>query len=181
VRAEATAASLGVSVQGLSNSEACASEVVIVAVPWSAHEETIEGLRGDLDGRVVVDCVNPLGFDERGPYALPVEAGSAAQQAQLLLPSSRVVGAFHHVSSELLLGDDPLDGDVLVVGDDRDAVDQVIEIVDGISRLRGVFAGRLRNAGQVEALTANLIAINRRYKIQSGLRVTGLGAPPSGH
>ena len=179
-RAEATAASLGVDVRGLSNSEVCAAEVVIVAVPWTAHDETIVGLREHLEGRVVINCVNPLGFDERGPYALTVEAGSAAQQAQLLLPGSTVVGAFHHVSSELLLGDDQLDGDVLVVGDDRDAVDQVIEVVDSISGLRGVFAGRLRNAGQVEALTANLIAINRRYKIQSGLRVTGLGAP-AGH
>ena len=92
-----------------------------------------------------------------------------------------MVGAFHHVSSELLLGDDPLDGDVLVVGDDRDAVGQVIELVDSIVGLRGVFAGRLRNAGQVEALTANLIAINRRYKTQSGLRVTGPRAAPTGH
>jgi 8-hydroxy-5-deazaflavin:NADPH oxidoreductase len=179
-RAESTAASLGVDVQGVSNSEVCASEIVIVAVPWTAHDETIDGLRADLDGRVVVDCVNPLGFDERGPYALAVEAGSAAQQAQLLLPGSTVVGAFHHVSSELLLGDDVLDGDVLVVGDDRDAVNRVIEIVDSVGGLRGVFAGRLRNSGQVEALTANLIAINRRYKIQAGLRVTGLGTP-TGH
>lgn len=179
-RAEQTAASLGADVQGLSNSEVCAAEIVIVAVPWSAHDATIDGLRVELEGRVVVDCVNPLGFDERGPYPLHVEAGSAAQQAQQLLPNSTVVGAFHHVSSELLLGDDPLEGDVLVVGDDRDAAGQVIELVDSVEGLRGVFAGRLRNAGQVEALTANLIAINRRYKIQSGLRVTGLGTP-SGH
>lgn len=179
-RAEAIAASLGAGVHGLSNSEVCASEIVMVAVPWAAHDETIEGLRDPLDGRVVVDCVNPLGFDERGPYALPVEAGSAAQQAQRLLPGSTVVGAFHHVSAELLLGDEVLEGDVLVVGDDRDAVGQVIEIVDTIAGLRGVFAGRLRNAGQVEALTANLIAINRRYKTQSGVRVTGIG-PAAGH
>lgn len=179
-RADETARSLGADVRGLSNREVCSAEIVIVAVPWAAHDETVDGLREHLDGRIVVDCVNPLGFDERGPYPLPVEAGSAAQQAQLLLPGSTVVGAFHHVSSELLLGDDPLEGDVLVVGDDRDAAGQVIELVDSIEGLRGVFAGRLRNAGQVEALTANLIAINRRYKIQSGLRVTGLG-PPAGH
>ncbi len=179
-RAEDVAASLGADVRGLSNIEACAADLVVVAVPWSAHDTTLTGLRDHLAGRILIDCVNPLGFDERGPFALPVEAGSAVQKAQHLLPDSTVVGAFHHVSSELLLSDEPLDGDVLVVGDDRDAVGQAIELVDSIAGLRGVFAGRLRNAGQVEALTANLIAINRRYKIQSGLRVTGMSSP-AGH
>jgi NADPH-dependent F420 reductase len=175
-----TAADLDADVRGQSNEEVCSAELVVVAVPWAAHDETVDGLREHLEGRIVIDCVNPLGFDERGPFALPVDTGSAAQQAQHLLPDSTVVGAFHHVSSELLLSDEPLVGDVLVVGDDRDAVGQVIELVDSLTGLRGVFAGRLRNAGQVEALTANLIAINRRYKTQSGLRVTGLESP-AGH
>lgn len=173
-RAEEAAAELDPDVRGLSNTEVCSAEIVVVAVPWAAHDDTVGGLREHLRGRIVIDCVNPLGFDKQGPFVLPVGAGSAAQQAQQLLPDSTVVGAFHHVSSELLLGDGELVGDVLVVGDDRDAVGQVIELVDSISGLRGVFAGRLRNAGQVEALTANLIAINRRYKTQSGIRVTGL-------
>ena len=41
--------------------------------------------------------------------------------------------------------------------------------VDG---MRGIYAGRLRNAGQVEALTANIIAVNRRYKAHAGIRIT---------
>ncbi len=78
-------------------------------------------------GKVVVDCVNPLGFDKQGAFALAVEEGSAAQQAAAVLPESRVVGAFHHVSAVLLLDDavDRVDTDVLVVGDDRDATDLV--------------------------------------------------------
>jgi len=173
-RAKEAAALLEGGIVGGSNAEACASDLVVIAVPWPAHELTISGLHKELDGRIVIDCVNPLGFDERGPFALTVDAGSAVQQAQLLLPGSTVVGAFHHISAELLLEGGDLDTDVLVLGDDRDAVEQVIALVGSIIGLRGVFAGRLRNAGQVEALTANLIAINRRYRGQSGIRITGI-------
>jgi NADPH-dependent F420 reductase len=173
-RAAAIAQSLGPGVAGVTNRGACDADLVMVAVPWHGHDRALTSLRGALVGRLVVDCVNPLGFDEKGPYALPVDAGSATQRAQELLPESVVVGAFHHVSAELLAGDTTLDCDVLVVGDDRDAVGRVIEVVDTIAGLRGIHAGRLRNAAQVEALTANLIAINRRYRVQSGVRVSGL-------
>ena len=91
-----------------------------------------------------------------------------------MLPGSRVVGAFHHVSAVLLLDDavDTLDTDVLVVGDDRGATDLVQALASRIPGMRGIYAGRLRNAGQVEAMTANLISMNRRYKAHAGLRVT---------
>lgn len=173
-RAESVAEELGGNVRGGGNDAATDSDVVVIAVPWAAHDDTVNELRQWLGGRVVIDCVNPLGFDERGPFALEVPAGSAAQSAQQLLPTSKVVGAFHHISADLLLAGGLLDDDVLVVGDDREAVDQVISLANSVAGLRGVFAGRLRNAGQVEALTANLIAINRRYRVQSGIRVTGL-------
>lgn len=173
-RAKEAAALVDQRITGASNGEVCASDLVVVAVPWLAHEKTISELSEELRGRIVIDCVNPLGFDERGPFALTVDSGSAAQQAQQLLPSSSIVGAFHHISAELLLDGGDLDADVLVLGDDRDAIEQVIALVDSLPGLRGIFAGRLRNAGQVEALTANLIAINRRYRGQSGIRVTGI-------
>jgi NADPH-dependent F420 reductase len=152
------------------------ADLVIVAVPWEGHAETVSALRDPLSGKVVVDCVNPLGFDKQGPYAVRVPEGSAAQQTESLLPSSRVCAAFHHVSSALLADPavDSVDMDVLVLGDDRGAVDLVIALANLIKGARGVYAGRLRNAGQVEALTANLIAINRRYKSHAGIRITGL-------
>jgi NADPH-dependent F420 reductase len=103
-----------------------------------------------------------------------VAEGSAAQQAAMLLPASTVVAAFHHVSAVLLLDEavESIDTDVLVLGDERDATDLVQALVDRIPGMRGVYGGRLRNAGQVEALTANLVSINRRYKAHAGLRVT---------
>ncbi|MEV6524307.1 NADPH-dependent F420 reductase [Longispora sp. NPDC051575] len=153
---------------------AAAADVVIVAVPWAGHGELLASLRAELAGRIVVDCVNPLGFDKQGPYALAVEEGSAAQQAAALLPDSRVTAAFHHVSAPLLL--DPevasIDIDVLVLGDDREAAAVVQALAARIPGMRGIWAGRLRNAHQVEALTANLIAINKRYKAHAGIRVT---------
>jgi 8-hydroxy-5-deazaflavin:NADPH oxidoreductase len=174
-RAEAAAAALPGRVRGLDN-RACASQadLVIVAVPWEGHSALLTDLREVLAGKTVVDCVNPVGFDEQGGYAIPVEEGSACQQAAALLPDSRVVGAFHHVSAVQLLdeGRDEVDTDVFVLGDDRAATDQVSALASSVPGMRGIYAGRLRNAGQVEALTANLISVNRRYRAHAGLRVT---------
>ena len=178
-RAGDTAAELatatGGSITGADNAQAAeAGDVVVVAVPWDGHGELLAALAPQLAGKVVVDCVNPLGFDKQGAYALAVEEGSAAQQAAALLPDSTVVGAFHNVSAVLL--DDPevdkVDTDVLVLGDVREATDLVQALADTIPGVRGIFGGRLRNAHQVEAFTANLISINRRHKAHSGLRVT---------
>lgn len=175
-RAQNAAAGLGVpGVRGTGN-EACAddSDLVVVAVPWAGHSALLGGLRSQLAGKVVVDCVNPIGFDARGAYALDVPEGSAAQQAAALLPGSRVVAAFHHVSSVLLLdaAAGTVDTDVLVLGDDREATDLVADLATRIPGMRGIYGGRLRNARQVEAMTANLISVNRRYKAHAGLRVT---------
>lgn len=179
-RAETTAAALrelaGVeSITGLDNAAcASASDVVLVAVPWDGHRDLLESLRAELAGKIVIDCVNPLGFDKQGPFALSVDEGSAAQQAAAVLPDSRVTAAFHHVSAVLLadLGVSEMDIDVLVLGDDRESTDVVRSLADAIPGMRGVYGGRLRNAHQVEAFTANLIAINKRYKAHAGIRVT---------
>jgi NADPH-dependent F420 reductase len=84
------------------------------------------------------------------------------------------VAAFNNVSAVLLLDETVkrIETDVFVLGDDRDATDQVQALVDRIDGMRGIYAGRLRNAHQVEALTANLISVNRRYKAHAGVRVT---------
>jgi len=176
-RAASAAAGLGAepAVRGMANeATARAADVVIVAVPWEGHRGLLASLAGELAGKIVVDCVNPLGFDTRGAYPLPVAEGSAAQQAARVLPGSVVVGAFHHVSSVLLLdpGVSRVDLDVMVLGDDRRATGLVQALAGRIPGVRGVYAGRLRNCGQVEALTANLVSINRRYKAHAGLRVT---------
>ena len=178
-RAESAAAELaestGGDVRGADNLGASeAGDVVLVVVPWEGHADLLREIAPALDGKVVVDCVNPLGFDKQGAYALAVEEGSATQQAAAILTGSTVVGAFHNVSAVLL--EDPdvaqVETDVLVLGDDRAATDLVQALADLVPGMRGVYAGRLRNAHQVEALTANLISVNRRYKAHAGVRVT---------
>lgn len=176
-RAHEAAVALGEGVLGSDNAGCTRdADMVIAAVPYSGHAELLMSLRDELAGRIVIDCVNPLGFDERGCYVLQVPEGSAAEQAALLLPESTVVGAFHNVSAVELL--DPqhssVDADVLVLGDQREATDAVQALVDSIPGMRGIYGGRLRNSAQVEALTANLISLNRRYKTHAGIRITGL-------
>ncbi|GAA1151354.1 NADPH-dependent F420 reductase [Nocardioides aquiterrae] len=176
-RAEDAARELPGEVRGLDNAGAAAAgDIVVVAVPWEGHGELLTALKGELAGKVVVDCVNPLGFDKQGAYALAVEEGSAAQQAQAILGDSTVVGAFHNVSAVKL--EDPevesVDTDVLVLGDVREATDLVQDLAGVIPGVRGVYGGRLRNAHQVEALTANLISVNRRYKAHAGVRITDI-------
>jgi NADPH-dependent F420 reductase len=176
-RAQAAAATLPGGVRGADN-VSCARDasVVVVAVPWAGHAALLRELPDELAGKVVVDCVNPLGFDKHGAFAVEVAEGSACQQAAALLPASDVVGAFHHLSAVQLLDPDraTLDGDVLVVGDDRASTDLVQALAGLLPGMRGVYAGRLRNAHQVEALTANLISVNRRYKAHAGIRVTDI-------
>jgi NADPH-dependent F420 reductase len=180
-RAAETAASLaeatGGDVRGADNETAArVADVVVVAVPWDGHAALLAGLAEALAGKVVVDCVNPLGFDKQGAFALAVEEGSATQQAAHLLPGSTVVGAFHHVSAALLEDDEiaSVETDVLVLGDHREATDLVQALASVVPGMRGVYGGRLRNAHQVEALTANLISVNRRYRAHAGVRVTDI-------
>ncbi|GGW45938.1 NADPH-dependent F420 reductase [Streptomyces caelestis] len=175
-RAQAAATELGIrGMRGADNAGAAReSDIVIVAVPWEGHGDLLESLRAELVGKIVVDCVNPLGFDKQGAYAIRPQEGSAAQQAALLLPDSRVTAAFHHLSAVLLMDPETerIDTDVMVLGDDREATGIVQALAGRIPGMRGIYAGRLRNAHQVESLVANLISVNRRYKAHAGLRIT---------
>ena len=163
------------SISAASNGAAvAAADIVIIAVPYEGHHELLISLADRLAGKIVIDSVNPLSFDALGAHPLAVPDGSAAQEAARLLPLSRIVAAFHHVSATLL--QDPtvtrIETDVLVLGDDREATDLVQGLCDEIPGMRGIYGGRLRNVGQVEALTANLISVNRRYKGHAGIRIT---------
>lgn len=176
-RAAHAAAEVGHGALGRSNLE-CArmADVVVVAVPWAGHAQLLADIAPAVGGKIIVDCVNPLGFDKQGAYALAVDEGSAAQQAAIILSESLVTAAFHHLSAVLLLDSkvEMIDTDVLVLGDDRLATDTVQALAARIPGVRGIYGGRLRNAHQVEALTANLISMNRRYRAHAGVRITDL-------
>lgn len=163
-------------VTGASNPDACEqAEVVVLAVPYDGHDELVASL--PLSGKTVVSCVNPLAFDKRGAHGRVIDGGegSAAESAQRLAPGATVVGAFHNVSAVLLWGaEDYLDEDVLVVGDVVEAKQVAMELARCVVGREGIDAGKLRLARQLEPFTAVLISINRKYKTNSGIRITGL-------
>ena len=163
-------------VTGAANADACAdADVVFLAVPWDGHDELVASL--PLTGKTVISCVNPLAFDKRGAHGQVIDGGegSAAEHAQALAPDATVVGAFHNVSAVLLWGeDDYLDEDVLCVGDSDDGKAVAMELARAVTGREGISAGKLRLARQLEPLTAVLISINRKYKVNSGIRITGL-------
>ena len=164
-------------VSGAANADACAdADVVIVAVPWDGHDELVASM--PLAGKTVISCVNPLAFDKRGAYGLVIDAGegSAAERAQALAPEATVVGAFHNVSAVGLWGDQDYldDEDVLCIGDTDDGKAVAMELARAVTGREGISAGKLRLARQLEPLTAVLISINRKYKVHSGIRITGL-------
>ena len=162
-------------ITGASNAEAATgADIVVLTVPFEAQRATLEALTGPLAGKIVIDTVVPVRF-ERGPRPVEVAEGSAAEQAAALLPDSRVTAAFHTVAAaELLDPGSQLQEDVLVTGDDADAKQTVMALVNGIEGLRAVDAGALRYSRFVEGLTVLLIGINVRYKAHAGVRIEGL-------
>ncbi|MFQ6026256.1 MAG: NADPH-dependent F420 reductase [Dehalococcoidia bacterium] len=164
-------------ITGGDNAEAAAkAKVVFLTVPYEAQRPLLEQLRGGLSGKVVVDVIAPMRFERgRGAIAVPVEAGSAAQEAQQLLPDSQVVAAFQNVSAEELQEPQTeMAGDVVVCSDHREAKTMVMDLTSKIPRLRAVDGGALANARYVEQITPLLVNINRIYKVHSGIQIVGL-------
>ena len=152
-----------------------ASDIVFLVVPYAGQRETLEALTDAIGGRLVVNVVAPLAFQGGRPKALTVPAGSAAQEAQEILPSARVTAAFHHLSARHLTElAHPLEDDILVCGDDADAKATVMALVEELEALRAIDAGGLEYAWYLESFTALLLSINRRYRVQSGLKLAGL-------
>jgi 8-hydroxy-5-deazaflavin:NADPH oxidoreductase len=167
----------GGGVTGAANADACAeADVVLLAVPYDGHDELVATL--PLGGRTVISCVNPLAFDKQGPHGRVIDGGegSAAESAQRIAPDATVVGAFHHVSAKNLWSDEEYleHEDVLVCGDSAEGKALVIELARCVTGRDGIDAGRLRLARQLEPLTAVLISINKAYKTQSGIRISGV-------
>lgn len=166
----------GKQVAGMSNPEAAKqADLVVLSVPYTAHQSTLEGVKDQLEGKILLDITVPLQPPKVRTVHLP-EGKSAALEAQALLGEGvRVVAAFQNVSAEQLV--DPnhvVDCDVLVCGNDAEARATVLKLVEGTG-MKGVEAGSLANAVAIEALTPVLLWINKAYGIKgSGIRITGI-------
>ncbi|MCA1713520.1 MAG: NADPH-dependent F420 reductase [Actinobacteria bacterium] len=169
-----------VEVHGGTNADAAAvAEIVIVSVPYEAQADTLPPLTEAVAGKIVVNLVNPMVFDEVGPIAVPVEAGSAAEECQRLWPQARVVSAFHDIPARRLWRiEEPVDCDVLICSDDDDAAHRVAHLAAQIPGMWGVNCGPLRNSEYIENMTPVLLFINRYYKIHAGLRIEGVERGP---
>ena len=161
--------------EGAGNEEAAAAELVVVATPWDAAAPTTAGLAPALAGKVLVCMANAL--TKVGPELVPLvpPRGSIAASVQAAVPAARVAAAFHHVPAhELGDLDHPVECDVLVCADDPEALRATSDLVDGVPGLRALAAGSLSQASAVEAFTAVLLAVNRRYRTRSTIRLLGI-------
>lgn len=181
VRAAACAAdaNLRFGVTGISGASlpdaAAAGEIVILTVPHSAQLATLEGVRRELAGKILVDVTVPLVPPRVARVQLP-QAGSAVVEAQRMLgDATRVVSAFQNVSHERLEAlDQPVGCDVLVCGDDKEAREQVVRLATAAG-MRALHAGSLANSAAAEALTSVLIFMNGFYKAHgAGIQLVGL-------
>jgi 8-hydroxy-5-deazaflavin:NADPH oxidoreductase len=159
----------------VSNPEASrASEVVFLSVPPGGVADMSHSLRDDLAGRIVVSVAAPIVFRDGQAGAAPGEL-SLAEITAAAAPDARVVAGFHTVSAKALADPEvPLDEDVLLAGDDAEAKEVVAGLAERLVVGRPVDCGRLEVARWLETLTAVLLNVNRRYKTNAGVRVTGL-------
>jgi 8-hydroxy-5-deazaflavin:NADPH oxidoreductase len=174
-KAVAAAREIGNGVRGSDNVDAAASaDVIVIAVPFASHKETLEAIREPSRGKIVIDAVVPLVPPKVSVVQLPQE-GSAAKIAQGILGADvRLTSAFHNVGAAKLHHGRKAECDVLVFSDDPDARKVVIELASHVAQ-RALDGGALANSAAAEAMTSILIDINRKYKASgAGIRITGL-------
>ncbi len=163
------------SVAGMSKEEAAKQgDIVVLTVPYSAHADTLRSVKEALQGKILVDVTVPLVPPKVTKVQMPL-AGSAAQEAKEILgEEAQVAGAFHNISHELLMRDEPVECDVLVTGTSKQTRAEVLKLVSAAG-LTGWDAGPIENSVVAEGLTSVLININKVYgTTHAGIRITGV-------
>ncbi len=176
LRQRLAAAGRGTHISGTGNrSAAAAADHVVLTLPFAAVTAVLPELAPALAGKIVLDVVNPLMLQSHLFNLAPLPAASAAELIQRLLPQSLVVSGFKHLSARALCHiAQPLNGDVLLCSETPAATRYFLDLVDRIPHLRGIDAGGLANARPLEAMTALLLNLNRRYQATTSVQVLGL-------
>jgi NADPH-dependent F420 reductase len=159
---------------GTTNQEAVkGANFVVIAVPYEGQAQMVQDLKGQLAGKIVIDTVVPL--NKVRPFVPP--AGSALQEAQQIIgEEAPVIGALHNISAVDLGDIDAPLGDVLVCGDNAEAKQKVMEIIQRIGA-NAFDGGPASNAYVIECLTGVIISLNRKYKSKHGsIKIVGLDA-----
>ncbi len=168
----------GAVAEGVENRDAIGpAERIVLTLPAAVLPTFLETARSQLAGKLVIDVAVPValrdGFFELAPVPGAPSAGELVQKA---VPSARVVSAFKNVSAERLQDlSAALEGDVVLCGDDAAARTEVAALVAKLPGLRAVDAGRLANARYLEAITALLLNLNRRFRARTSIAIVGLG------
>ncbi len=172
--AEALQTEIGGSLSGMENGEAAAAgEIVALTVPFSNQQPMLEAIKDGVQGKILIDATVPLMPPKVGRVQLPEEDSAAVRAQNFVGEDVKVIAAFQNIGAEHLNSDHEIACDVLVSGDDKDAREIVVGLVEDAG-LKAWHAGPLANSAAAEALTSILITINRRYKINgSGIRITG--------
>ena len=159
----------------VSNAEATQrSDIVFLSVPPDGVEFMCRNLADELAGRIVVSVASPVVFVGGRPAAEPGDI-SLAEKAQAAAPRCRVVAGFHTVSAKALARvDDPLDEDVILCADDDEAKEEIAALAEKVVEGRAIDAGPLMVARWLEPVTAVILNVNRNYRVQSGVRITGI-------
>ena len=164
----------GSSIHGMDNLKAAKeANIVVLTVPYSAHRATLESVRAELKGKILIDVTVPLVPPKVATVQMPA-AGSAAQEAKEIVGEGvEVCSAFQNISHEHLLEDSDVECDVLVTGTSKDARAETIKLVEAAG-LKGWDAGPIENSVVVEGLTSVLIGINKKYgSTHAGIKITG--------
>lgn len=155
------------------------ADVVFLTVPFDAQRSTVEGVAGDLAGKIIVSIANPIRVAKRRAVVEEPPAGSLAQEVAELVPSGRVVGALHEIRvsrfADLV---HEIHSDTVVCGDDPEAKRIVMELLGQIPGLRALDGGPLSNSRYVEGFVAVLVTMNFIYRAGTSFRITGIKAPP---
>ncbi|MBK8617655.1 MAG: NADPH-dependent F420 reductase [Anaerolineales bacterium] len=165
----------GISVEGMGNLEAAReAHIAVLTVPYSAHRDTLESVKDELKGKILVDVTVPLVPPKVATVQMPA-AGSAAQEAkQILGDDVQVCAAFQNISHEHLLENSDVECDVLVTGTSKDARTETIKLVEAAG-LHGWDAGPIENSVVIEGMTSILIGINKKYgSTHAGIKITGV-------
>src|SRR5581483_8578636 len=148
------------------------SEVIFLAVPFEAHSSTLVELEESIGDKVLIDVVVPMEFGEDGAHLVPVEEGSAAQQARLLVPRAKVVSGFQHLDAALLRqASKPLQGDIIICAGHKGAKKTAMDLAEKLEYVRALDGGGLNNAHYLEACAVLLVNLNRIHKARSSIRI----------